>query len=288
MSDSSVRRLTDSGELEVHRTQGGHRRIPVAEAIRYIRSTRSLVVEPEVLGLEQNSEIGNRSLTPIESPDKRMLQVLEAGHAAAVIGLMQALFASGLSVAELCDGPIEFALRNIGERWPHDKRAIFVEHRATILCGRALNQLRLSIPSPDEGSAKAIGGAMSGDIYLLPTLMASLVLHDCGFNETNLGPNTPLDVMADAVVDEQPDLIWLSISEPLRSNSQRAEILKLAEVAHRNNTLFVVGGRNVSDLRLIQDGKDGEARWLLCQSMAELCRAAGKCARKEPKSKCLL
>lgn len=265
LSDSSVRRLTDAGEVEVHRTRGGHRRIPVSEAIRYVRATQTLLVHPDMLGLDCSPE-------PVTcgSPVQDMLRVLEEGHATAVIGLMQWLFASGMNVAELCDGPVAAALHSIGERWPHDKRAIFIEHRATILCGRALNQLRLSIPTPDEDAPKAIGAAMSGDMYLLPTLMASLVLHDAGFNETNLGPNTPLDVLADAIIDEQPDLIWLSISEPFRSNSHRAEILKLAEVAQQNATAFIIGGRHAEGLALIQAGQDGKPRWIFCQSMVEL------------------
>lgn len=278
LSDSSVRRLTDSGEIEVHRTQGGHRRISVSEAIRYIRRTQALVVEPELLGLQGSAEpdgaLANRSSPSSESAGASMLQVLEMGHAQAVIGLMQWLYASGMSIAELCDGPIAFALRHIGERWPHDKRAIFVEHRATILCGRALNQLRLSIPAPDEGARKAIGGAMSGDIYLLPTLMASLVLYDCGFDETNLGPNTPLDVLADAVVDERPNLIWLSVSEPFRSNSQLTEVLKLAEVARQKHTDFIVGGRCAAELTSIQENQDGSSRWMVCDSMVALSRLA--------------
>ncbi len=264
LSDSSVRRLTDAGEVEVHRTRGGHRRIPVSEAIRYVRATQTPVVHPEMLGLDNSPE-------PVSSdPERDMLRVLEEGHATAAIGLMQWLFASGMNVAELCDGPIASALRRIGERWPHDKRAIFIEHRATILCGRALNQLRLSIPVPDEDAPKAIGAAMSGDMYLVPTLMASLVLHDAGFNETNLGPNTPLDVLADAVVDEQPDLIWLSVSEPFRSNSHRAEILKLAEVAQLNNTMFIVGGRHAGELAPLQLDQAHKPRWILCNSMVEL------------------
>lgn len=56
ISDSSVRRLVDSGELEIHRTQGGHRRIPIPEAIRYVRQTQSPVAVPELLGLSVDTQ----------------------------------------------------------------------------------------------------------------------------------------------------------------------------------------------------------------------------------------
>lgn len=269
VSDSSVRRLADAGELEIHRTRGGHRRIPVSEAVRYIRDSRSPVLKPELLGLEQApQEIDT------ESAAARMLQVLEEGHASAVIGLMQWLYASGMSIAELCDGPIASAMHRIGDRWPHDKRAIFIEHRATILCCRALNQLRLSIAEPDEDAPKAIGAAMSGDIYLMPTLIASLVLYEAGFNEINLGPNTPLDVLTDSVIDESPDLVWLSVAEPLRSKSQLAEVIKLAEVAKQYKTAFIIGGRHTVELDAASTDVEGNPRWMRCGSMNELRRIA--------------
>ncbi len=274
LSESSVRRLTDTGDLGVHRTRGGHRRIPVSEAIRYVRATHAKLVEPNLLGIGRVLEQVQSS-----SPVEDMIRVLEEGHATAVTELMQWLFASGMSVADLCDGPIAMALRHIGERWPHDKRAIFIEHRATILCGRALNQLRLSVGTPDEDAPVAIGGAMSGDIYFLPTLMASLVLHEAEFNETNLGPNTPLDVLADAVVDEKPNLLWLSMSEPFRSNSHRAEVLKLAEVAQQNKTVFIVGGRHASELASLTVDQENNAPLIICNSMVELSKDATQTAK---------
>ncbi|HBJ38054.1 MAG TPA: hypothetical protein DDZ51_25515, partial [Planctomycetaceae bacterium] len=269
VSDSSVRRLADAGELEIHRTRGGHRRIPVSEAVRYIRDTRSPVVRPELLGLEAGPQ-----KVDLASATEQMLQVLESGHASAVIGLMQCLYAGGMNIAELCDGPITSAMYQIGARWPHDKRAIFVEHRATILCCRALNQLRLSIPEPDEDAPKAIGAAMSGDMYLMPTLIASLVLYEAGFNEINLGPNTPLDVLADSVIDEAPSVVWLSIAEPLRSTTQRAEVFKLAEVAKQHQTTFIIGGRHARELDSVATDTDGQPRWVHCKSMSDLRRIA--------------
>ena len=263
VSDSSVRRLADAGELEIHRTRGGHRRIPIAEAVRYIRETRATVARPELLGLEVAPQEISR-----DAAAARMHQVLEDGHASAVIGLMQLLYASGMNIAELCDGPVAAAMAQIGNRWPQDKRAIFIEHRATILCCRALNQLRLSIPDPDEDAPKAIGAAMSGDMYLTPTLIASLVLHEVGFNEINLGPNTPLDVLSDAIIDERPKLVWLSISEAIRSKSQVTEITKLSEIAKSHQATLVIGGRSASELDATATDADGNARWVRCDSMS--------------------
>src|SRR6056297_2240303 len=263
ISESSVRRMTDSGDLQIHRTRGGHRRIPVPEAIRYVRETKAPVMQPEMFGL-----VIDPSEVTVDSAEEKMLGVLKNGHAAAVTSLMQSLYASGIGIAEICDGPIAFAMREIGDAWPHDKKAIFIEHRAVILCCRALNQLRLSVPEPEADAPQAIGGAMTGDVYLMPTLMASLVLHELGYNETNLGPNLPLDVLTDCVIDESPELVWLSISEPIRSRTQGLEVAKLAEAAEALGSRLIVGGRYSADLDPTGGTYPTTIRW--CATMRDL------------------
>jgi MerR family transcriptional regulator, light-induced transcriptional regulator len=262
--------MTDAGELQIHRTRGGHRRIPVPEAIRYVRETKSRIEKPELFGLSDAP-----SDDSAKSAEAQMLALLRDGHSASVTSLMQSLYAGGLSIAEICDKPIFYAMQQIGSAWPHDKKAIFIEHRAMVLCCRALNQLRLSLPEPEFDAPKAIGGAMSGDVYLLPTLMASLVLHDLGFNETNLGPNLPLDVLTDCLLDERPVLVWIAISEPLRSRTQLQEVVKLAEAAKSLGTKLIVGGRHASDLQ--RSWGDQPAHWEICQNMQELVVTGSPC-----------
>lgn len=260
ISESSARRMADAGDVEIHRTRGGHRRIPVAEAIRYVRETGISIVRPEVLGL------GNEvtGMTP-ESYDQRLLAALREGHSTDVTGIVQAMFAAGTSIAEICDGPIRRAMAEIGDQHPADRRSIFIEHRATALCVRAMNQLHLSLPVPDESAPEAIGCGPTGDHYLLPSLMASLVVYEAGMCETNLGPNTPLDVLADAIDDERPALAWLSISTPIHSRTRLREIEKLAETAADAGCQLVVGGRYSQGLSLAPD-------WpiAICDSLQEL------------------
>jgi MerR family transcriptional regulator, light-induced transcriptional regulator len=160
VSESSVRRMADSGELLIHRTRGGHRRIPAAEAIRYVRENDATIVRPDLLGLVEGLD-----KLPSQDHGARLIHALSEGHAKSVIGLMQAMYASGMPIAEICDGPIHQAMTAIGNSWPHDKRAIFVEHRATLLCVRALCQIRLSLTDPNGNAPTAMGAAPTDDYY---------------------------------------------------------------------------------------------------------------------------
>ncbi len=262
ISESSARRLADSGELKIRRTSGGHRKIPVAEVIRYAREFQADVVRPDLLGLAvSKTEIENDS-SHVDSWSQRLLEALSNGHYSDVIGLMQSMYINNVLVAEMCDGPIRYAMSTIGGVWPQNKRSIFIEHRATILCVRALCQIRLSLPEVSEKAPTAMGAAPQDDPYLLPSLMASLVLHECGFEEVNLGPNTPVDVLADSAEDEQPDVVWLAISNPIRSRTHHREIENLARVVASYGGLFLVGGRNAATYT----GSKAQH----CQSMSEI------------------
>lgn len=261
ISESSVRRLADSGELTIQRTRGGHRRIPVAEAIRYARETNASVVRPETLGLTSASAIDVK-----EPGGPQLLEALSQGHARRATGVIQAMYASGTSIAEICDGVIRDAMISIGNRWPSDKRSIFIEHRATILCVNALCQIRMAIPDPDESALAAMGAAPQDDPFLLPSLMVSAVLQDCGYRETNLGPNTPIDVLTDSVEEERPHLVWLAITNPIRSRQQAREIDDLAAAVQSFGGVLLIGGKSADTHE--------NAFAQRCGTMAELRRKA--------------
>ena len=115
---------------------------------------------------------------------------------------------------------------------------------------------------PDEGAATAMGAAPADDPYLLPSLMVSLVLHDCGLDETNLGPNTPLDVLCDSVEDEQPTLVWVALTNPIRSRTYHRELENLATLVNEYGGLLLIGGQGADSY----EGA-GSSR---CASMSEL------------------
>ncbi len=257
ISESTARRLADAGELRAQKTKGGHRKIPVSEAVRYVRAARIKVCKPELLGLEKISSNGDGN-----TYSKRLLHALREGHASAVTSLIRGMYMDGSTLAEICDGPIRSAILSIGSRWPQDKKSIFVEHRATLLCVRALCQIRLALPEAEEDAPTALGAAPQDDPYLLPSLMVSLVLHELGFNETNLGPNTPVDVLTDAVDEEQPDLVWLAITNPIRSRRHHLEIENLADAVQSYGGLFLTGGQNATTFT--------GPKTASCESMGEL------------------
>ena len=240
VSESSARRLTDAGDVRVHRTRGGHRKIPVEEAIRYLRMKGIRPQNPQLLGI---------SVLESASPDG-FFDALVNGDSDQAVAILQTLYLGGMQTADLFDGPVLEAFVKIGERFPDDKRSIFIEHRAVIIAMRSLMYLRSIMPPVASDAKKAICAAPAGDPYLLSCLMCSLILHEIGYQEINLGPDTPVDILIDAVRDEAPQIVSLSITNVIRSKTQVAEIAKLDQVAKANQCVLIVGGNNADSLEL--------------------------------------
>lgn len=241
ISKSSARRLADSGDVKVQRTKGGHRKISLEEAIRYAREND---IDP------QGSLLSPFASSPLSGAADVFHQALVVGDSYQAVQILQQEYLGGECVSQIFDETVFGALGKIGQRFPDDKRSIFIEHRAIVICLQSIMQLRALMPPVDRDAKKAICAAPSGDPYLLPSLMCSLVLHEAGFSDVNLGPDTPLDVLNDAIEDESPRIMCLSVTSEIRSRSQVGDIEKLNRTAKENDCSLIIGGRHAAQVGL--------------------------------------
>lgn len=241
VSESSLKRWVDDGQLQAVRTAGGHRRISIEEAIRFIRETGLRVVEPDAIGL---SELVNAANSDGGEPGNAFMDALLDGDDALVRGMLLHAYMNGHTIAEICDHVIAPSMHRIGELWRHDEKGIFLEHRATHLCVGAMHQLRSILPPTSENAPVAIGGAIGGDIYTLPTLMAAVALASQGWKDMNLGSDTPSDSLFHAARSMKPRLVWLSISVDRPEEDLKKQINWLAERLEPVGAALIVGGRH--------------------------------------------
>lgn len=250
MSESSLKRWADRGLLQVTRTAGGHRRIALRDAIRFVRERKIKFLKPTAIGLpaeDLSVQVDSDQL------DEALLQHLSEGQISAAWHLLIGHFLDGMTIAELGDGPIKAALRELGSRWEHDSDGIFIEHRATDVCIQIVQQMRL-LAMPAQAAFRATGGAIRSDPYILPSMLVASVITEQGGEATNLGPNTPIDVLRiDSIqrpVDERPDMVWISTSILDDPSEISHEISEFAHECHKAGIQLVIGGRESCDLSL--------------------------------------
>lgn len=262
VSESSIKRWVDSGKIATTLTAGGHRRIALTEAIRFIRRDRLRPQEPERLGLPAPHPAEPADQRPVA---ERLYENLKNGHADAAIALIESLFMAGRDVSQIVDGPFRDALERLGELWHDDAIGIYWEHRATQICVRALHRLRALQTPEQSASLTALGGAQPDDHYVLPSLAVATVLDAHGVKATDLGPDTPIDALCRAMEEQRPDIVWLSVTANVNGGLLNERVSRLLDCAESVDAVLLIGGRE-SDGRRLPD----HPRLFRAKSMAEL------------------
>lgn len=255
VSESTLKRWVDLGRISAFRTEGGHRRISVPEAVRFVRDHGVPLSRPELLGLPEITVAQRAGL----SEKARLLDFLLEGDVVGARGFLLARYLAGSPIAELADGPIRDAMHALGELWRHDEGGIFVEHRGTDTCLQAIAHLRTMIDTPVSAPV-ALGGAPEDDPYILPSFLAAMVTTVAGLRAVNLGPDTPLSALQHAVAHHRPRLVWMSASAPINPARARSISRWLGSL---ESTVVVVGGRHGASLA-------GGARVRHLETMAQL------------------
>jgi methanogenic corrinoid protein MtbC1 len=233
----------------VSRTAGGHRRIDVPEAVRFARDSGLPVVRPDVLGVPGLDEPARQRVRQA-MPGAPLLKALEQGHADEARAMILSWYLDGWPMAEVFDGPMRLALDRLGELWQHREDGIFIEHRATEICLRAIQEMRALLPPVDDDAPGAIGGTPAGDVYQLTTAMACATLQSVGLRSVNLGADCPAAVFRQAAGAHEPGVVWISAMSEQAVQRERADLQALAEELADAGIHVVVGGRFARQLRL--------------------------------------
>jgi excisionase family DNA binding protein len=240
VSESSLKRWCDQGLLTAVRTAGGHRRLAVDDVFQFLRKSGQQLVRPELLGLPSNT---GGSPAVEERARERLRTALIAGDEDQCRRIVFDLYLSGQSACEICDQVLAPALHEIGALWECGEVSIYRERRACETEFKLLHELRMAIRTPPADAPRAVGGTLESDPYRLPTSMIELVLREQGWQATSLGARLPAATIAEAVRDNKPKVLWLSVSSIESIPAFLQEYAYLHSVAVESGAAVVVGGR---------------------------------------------
>jgi excisionase family DNA binding protein len=248
VSESSVKRWCDQGELSTVRTPGGHRRVAVASVLRFAAESGHPVRDLGALGegeLERESPefLAKQAELDVREERNALRRALIDGDIDAVRASLSVAWVRGTPVDVLCDERLAPAFADIGERWVTGGLEIYVERRACEITLRVLRELGDKLIPLRRGAPRALGASREHDPYALPTTMVELVLRERGFDATSLGTRLPIPTLVSATRELKPELVWLCVGacdDPERLVEECAE---LENAARDVGAALVLGGR---------------------------------------------
>lgn len=219
VSEATIKRWADAGHLRPSRTLGGHRRFSLEEVARF-QSERGLAQAGtrDALrraaaadgGAARGAAAGEaRGAAPRDFTDA-FYESLAAGREATATAVLLEAYLGGAGVAELLDEVVAGALHRVGDQWEAGHTTVADEHLATRTATRAVETLRGSVGREARARGTAVCCAAEEELHELSVLCAQTLLESEGWTVRNLGGNTPLFALTDAVERHRPQLVCVS------------------------------------------------------------------------------
>ncbi|QEL17279.1 helix-turn-helix domain-containing protein [Limnoglobus roseus] len=240
VSVTTIKRWVDEGILPAHKTPGGHRKLVLADVLRLTREGELPPADPcELLKPTTRGDSAEPAYFQRQLEDA--IRRIDGGQIRAIL---RAAYQSRVPMAALADRVIAPAMRFVGHEWELNRVDVATEHRITQAVVASMYELRgLILANATRNRPVAIGGAIEGDHYVLPTLMAKLTLLEAGWDAVNVGPNTPAAALIATIERLKPKLVWVSVSHvPVVDDFER-DYKHLYYAAHARGVAVALGGR---------------------------------------------
>jgi MerR family transcriptional regulator, light-induced transcriptional regulator len=243
------------GLLEPQRTSGGFRLYPEA-AVARVQAMRSHLADG--LSAAQAARLAaaeprEPAMASIASLLEELRSALDAYDEPRAQSVLDRMLASFTLETVLRDAVIPY-LHQLGERWERSEASVAQEHFASsVIRGRLLGLAR----GWGAGSGPlAVLACPPGEEHDLGLLALGVVLHGRGWRLAYLGPDTPMDTLAEAAKSMGADWVVLAGLSARRFRAVENHIADLsgehrvalagagasADLAQKSGALFLPGG----------------------------------------------
>ena len=236
-----------AAELGVHyMTAYRYVRLGMLPAHREGRSWRVLRTDLEALDREAPPE-GERKRAQW---DVRYARRAIAGDTAGAWAVVEAAFASGMSVPDAYPRIIIPALRRVGELWENGEISVAEEHAATAVTANLLGRLGGRITRRGVSRGSIVMGTTAADLHALPSAIASDIFRAAGFEVLDLGANLPAASFAE-IAAAQPRLlaVGVSVTAPDQDEAIEATVRALRDAVA---VPIMIGGPGIESVEAAQ------------------------------------
>jgi methanogenic corrinoid protein MtbC1 len=182
------------------------------------------------------------------------------GRAPQVKALTEEALAMGMAPLDILFGPLIPALEEVGKRFEIGE--YFVPEM--IISAKAMQEaLKLLRPLLAQTGSKPIGkvviATVKGDMHDIGKNLCIMMLEGAGFEVVDLGVNTSIDKLLNAVREHQPQLVGFSAFLTTTMPMFKVNIEALTKAGLRDKLKVMVGGAPVTQEYATKMGADGYA-----------------------------
>jgi MerR family transcriptional regulator, light-induced transcriptional regulator len=239
VSEATIKRWADTGQLTSSRTVGGHRRFPVAEVMRF-QTERNL--GGSAAGAYAATATAEARLFDAAGTESQFFNAISEGHAAEATALLLEAHMLGVPLERIFDEVVATSLRRVGDRWEAYEMSVADEHVATSAATRAVVSLAASVRRAGVHAGEAVCCAAEDELHTLPVLCTQALLEGAGWGVRNLGAHTPFFALAEYVAKHRPTLVCVSSTTQREFEHNARDYTQLEAAARGYGARVVLGG----------------------------------------------
>lgn len=176
----------------------------------------------------------------------RYLQALLDADRTTAEAVLRDAIEAGLGAAAAFARIVQPAMVAVGSAWERGELEIAQEHLATGITKRTLAAVYpLLIEDAPSGGPRVVVAGPGGQLHSIGLRMVSDVLDAAGFETLYLGPDTPAEDVASAVVRYAPQLVALGVTMPLDVPELERAVVAIAEADPTVSVM--IGGSGVPE-----------------------------------------
>jgi excisionase family DNA binding protein len=252
VSEATVKRWADTGQLKSARTAGGHRRFPLSEVLRF-QAERGLgaAVGGVVVAARGMGPAQDAAQTPApfdaETTARLFFDSIKRGHSGEASALLLEAHMRAVAVEAIFDRVVAPALHRVGDAWHTDTMSVAEEHLATSTAARAVETLAGSTRRAGAHVGEAVCCAAEGEMHTVAVLCVQAALEAAGWEARNLGGHTPFFALAEYVARHRPALVCVSSTMQWELEHNSRDYSQLAQAALSCGARVVLGGEGFRD-----------------------------------------
>lgn len=250
VTETTVKRWADDGELKCQKTPGGHRKFEIRSVIEFAdRNNFDPVGTLELSGEDKLSEPVRIAILTRDYP-----ALVEAFVAKALspdrndlYEYLTYLYEHKIALWEIYDDVVRSGMREIGARWERGDLEISHEHRASAETMEALSKLQTHIYRKARSGKTALLACLDGELHEIGLHAVANIFDAEGWHTLNLGARTPYPSIVKTLNSVKPDVVCISITQAGNIADLTKKLSELEALVRSFGGHLVVGGSGAVD-----------------------------------------